>query len=46
MDATKLPAKECEAQAKADCEVVDEEQQEAERRREHWEVKGQGTLYA
>ena len=45
MDATKLPAKEREAQAKADCEAVDEEQQEVERRRERREAKEAEELY-
>ena len=39
MDGAKLPAKECEAQARADCEAVDEEEREAGRWRERWEAK-------
>jgi hypothetical protein len=39
MDAAKLPAKESEAQAKADCEAADEEQREVERLRKYREAK-------
>ena len=39
IDAAKLPAKEREAQARADCEAANEEQREAERLRARREVK-------
>jgi hypothetical protein len=39
IDAAKLPAKECEAQARADREAADEEQREAERLRKRREEK-------